>query len=256
MADDDNEQRSPFARRGFIAAAGVVAVVAILGITLGIVNATQDDPDPDPTGSNSAPSPSASTSAPPTPEPTEAAGGASVCGLGGVALDGSLSTAPAADWQYQDTTAYPTSAEYGPGDVSSEGLRSCFQHSPEGAVFTAANAVVQGSDPATVGAWLDYFIADGPNRDAVLAQGTGVEGSSGQGVRLEVAGFRLLAYDGETARVDIAVRGAADGQTVSLSMVYLLVWEDGDWKLSVTDPNLPINVANVPDLAGYITWGE
>jgi hypothetical protein len=39
-------------------------------------------------------------------------------------------------------------------------------------------------------------------------------------------------------------------------MVYLLAWEAGDWKLSVTDPNAPINVANIPDLAGYISWGE
>ena len=74
-------------------------------------------------------------------------------------------------------------------------------------------------------------------------------------MRVEVAGFRLLAYDGQTARVDVAVRGATGGQTVNLSMVYLLVWEGGDWKLSVTDPNAPINVANIPDLAGYISWG-
>lgn len=169
-------------------------------------------------------------------------------------LEGTLSAAPAAEWAFQDTTAYPTSPEFGPGETNADGVRYCFQHSPEGAVFAAANAVVQGSDSELVGAWLDYFVADGPHRDAVLSQGAGT-GGSGQGVRVEVAGFRLLAYDGQTARVDVAVRGATGGQTVNLSMVYLLVWEGGDWKLSVTDPNAPINVANIPDLAGYISWG-
>jgi hypothetical protein len=245
MATEDNEQ-SPFTRPGFIVAAVVVALIVVLGVVIGIVNATRDDPDPAPTSS-------ASTSAAPTSEPTEAAGGASVCGLAGEVLDGSLTTAPDAEWQYQDTTAYPTSAEFGPGDTNADGVRYCFQHSPEGAVFAAANAVVQGSDSETMEAWLEYFLAEGPNRAAVLAQGAGTD-TSAQGVRVEVAGFRLLAYDGDTARVDVAVRGATGGQTVNLSMVYTLVWEAGDWKLQVTDPNAPINVANIPDLTGYISW--
>ena len=121
-------------------------------------------------------------------------------------------------------------------------------------MFAAANAVVQGSDSELVGAWLAYFVADGPHRDAVLSQGAGT-GGSGQGVRVEVAGFRLLAYDGQTARVDVAVRGATGGQTVNLSMVYLLVCAGGDWKLSVTDPNARINVASIPYLAVYSSWG-
>lgn len=249
MATEDNEQ-SPFTRPGFIVAAVVIGLIVVLGVVIGIVNATRDDPDPASTSSAS----TTPTSAAPTSTPTEAAGGASVCGLDGEVLDGSLSAAPEAEWQYQDTTAYPTSTEFGPAETNADGVRFCFQHSPEGAVFAAANAVVQGSDSETVGAWLEYFLAEGPNRDAVLSQGAGT-GTSGQGARVEVAGFRLLAYDGDTARIDVAVRGSAGGQSVNLSMVYTLVWEDGDWKLSVTDPNAPINVANIPDLMGYISWG-
>lgn len=247
---EDKEQQSPFTRPGFVAATVVIALIVVLGLVIVIVNMTRDDPDPAPPTSTSA----EPTTAAPTSEPPEAAGGASVCGLPGEVLEGTLSAAPAAEWAFQDTTAYPTSPEFGPGETNADGVRYCFQHSPEGAVFAAANAVVQGSDSELVGAWLDYFVADGPHRDAVLSQGAGT-GGSGQGVRVEVAGFRLLAYDGQTARVDVAVRGATGGQTVNLSMVYLLVWEGGDWKLSVTDPNAPINVANIPDLAGYISWG-
>ena len=46
-----------------------------------------------------------------------------------------------------------------------------------------------------------------------------------------------------------------EGRTVNLSMVYTLTWQDGDWKLQVADPNAPFDVAHVPDIVGYTTWG-
>ena len=48
----------------------------------------------------------------------------------------------------------------------------------------------------------------------------------------------------------------SNGQTVNLSMVYDLVWEAGDWKLVVTNPAAPINVAQIPNVSGYIAWEE
>lgn len=147
--------------------------------------------------------------------------------------------------------AYPTSSKAGPADIKS-GVRTCFQHSPEGALFAAANAVVQGSDKATVKAWLDYFVT-GSARDEVLSAGAG--SSTASGIRVKIVGFRVLAYDGSSARIDVAVRGSASGKTINLSMVYPLVWENGDWKLNVTDASAPIDVATIPDLAGYISWG-
>lgn len=248
MATDDNEQ-NPFTRPGFIAAAVVVAIVVVLGIVIAIVNATRSD-DPDPTK----PSPtSPTTSAAPTSEPSDVAGGASVCGLEGEELAGTLSTAPAADWAYQGTTAYPTSPEFGPGETSADGVRFCFQHSPTGALFMAANALVQGSDPAVSQAWIEYGLADGPYREELIGQVGDPSGS--QGTRMSLAGFRMLAYDGDTARVDLAVRASSEGQNLTLSGVYELVWQDGDWKISA-DVAQPLNTATVPDLAGYITWGE
>ena len=253
MATEDTEQQSsPFTRPGFIAAAVVVALIVVLGIVIGVVNATRDDPEP---GGSPSPAPTPTTA---TSEPTQAAGEESVCGLDGAETGPArLTSAPPVDeWAYQGTTAYPVSREFGPGATDdSAGFRYCFQHTPEGALFAAANAAVQGADPDTVGPWLEYFLAEGPHRDAVLAAGQGAAGDN-SGVRVDLAGFRVLAYEGNTARVDIALRGAAQGQTVNLSMVYDLVWEDGDWKLTVTDPNAPIDVANLPDLSGYIAWGE
>ena len=257
MASEESEQRrSPYSRPGFLVAALVVAVVAVLGIVLAVSGALRNEPGAGATSNTSPPaSPSTSPASTPTPAPSTSGNDASICGLAGEVLTGKLNAAPAAEWEFQGTTGYPTSSTAGPGETDGEGVRYCFQHSPEGAVFAAANAVAQGTDPERAGPWLRYFLAEGPNRDAVLAQGAG-SGDSG-GARVEVAGFRLLAYDGQTARVDMAVRGSAgNGQTVNLSMVYDLVWEGGDWKLVVTNPSAPINVAQIPDVSGYIAWEE
>lgn len=249
MATDDNEQ-NPFTRPGFIAAAVLVALVVVLGIIIAIVSATRSD-DPDPAPEPSSPSPT--TSAAQTTEPSDVAGGASVCGLEGEELTGTLSTAPDAEWAYQGTTAYPTSPEFGPGETTADGVRFCFQHSPTGALFMAANALVQGSDPAVSQTWIDYGLADGPHREELIGEVGDASGSDG--TRMSLAGFRMLAYDGDTARVDLAVRASSEGQNLTLSGVYELVWQDGDWKISA-DVAQPLNTATIPDLAGYITWGE
>ena len=246
---EDNEQQSPFTRPGFVAATVVIALIVVLGLVIVIVNMNRDDPDPAPTTSTSV----EPTSAAPTSEPPEAVGGASVCGLPGEVLEGTLTTAPAAEWEYQGTTAYPTSSEFGPGDTSAGGVRFCFERSPEGALFAAANSLVQGSDPSIAEEWLQYIVAEGPFRDQLLAD-VG-SGTTGEGTRLVIVGFRVLAYDGETARIDLAVRGTSQGQTITLSGVYELVWQEGDWKISA-DVAQPLNMATIPDTAGYIAWGE
>ena len=246
---EDNEQQSPFTRPGFVAATVVIALIVVLGLVIVIVNMNRDDPNPAPTTSTSV----EPTSAAPTSEPPEAVGGASVCGLPGEVLEGTLTTAPAAEWEYQGTTAYPTSSEFGPGDTSAGGVRFCFERSPEGALFAAANSLVQGSDPSIAEEWLQYIVAEGPFRDQLLAD-VG-SGTTGEGTRLAIVGFRVLAYDGETARIDLAVRGTSQGQTITLSGVYELVWQEGDWKISA-DVAQPLNMATIPDTAGYIAWGE
>lgn len=248
MTTEDNEQ-SPFTKPGFIIAAVVVFLILVLGVVIGFVNANRNDPEPAPSSSSLT-----NTSAAPTTEPSAVAGGASVCGLGGEVLSGSLTTAPEANWEYMGTTAYPTSPKFGPAELSGKGYRYCFQHSPEGALFMAANAIVQGSSDAATGrAWLDYALAEGPYRSQLLSdQGTT---SSGDGTRLSIKGFRLLQYAGDTARVDVAVRGTVQGKTLIFSGVYDLVWQEGDWKIS-TDKAEPLNMAQIPDPSGYISWGE
>ena len=53
----------------------------------------------------------------------------------------------------------------------------------------------------------------------------------------------------------MAVTTNANGQAVTVSTIYDLLWEDGDWKLSSAKED-PIEVVAIPNIAGYVAWGE
>ena len=250
-SQDESQPRSPFSRPGFVVAAVVVGAILVAGVVLGIINATRAGDEPPTTNPTATETPEPSTTTPaPTAEPTDSA---SICGLDDGGSNGTLSSAPETDWQFQGTTAYPTSPVYGPGAADEDGFRYCFQRSPQGALFMAANAVPQGSDPSASSAWVDYALAEGPYREQLLGEMSGSPATDG--TRLSIVGFRLLHYDGRTARVDLAVRGTAEGQTATLSGVYELVWQQGDWRISA-DVSEPLDMAAIPDAAGYISWTE
>ena len=70
---------------------------------------------------------------------------------------------------------------------------------------------------------------------------------------MQIAGFRILSYTGTAASVDLAFRVSTGATMVQ---AFDLVWEDGDWKVRLTDEGeLPSEMAQVPDLTGYIPWG-
>ncbi|MGW6132388.1 hypothetical protein ACWFNE_20375 [Cellulomonas sp. NPDC055163] len=247
MSTNDTEP-SPWTRPSFITAAIVVAIVVMLGAALAIRALSKDDANAAP------PEPTASASAEPSPTADDGTAGtdASICGLDGVETTGTVTMAPAAEWAFQGTTAYPTSPEFGPAATTTEGIRHCFQQSPEGALFAAANALVQATDPTHSAAWAGYFVSSGPQRDSILSEAG--QPSSDSDVRMNIAGFRMLAFDGDAATVDVAVRGSSDGTAIVGSFVYELVWEAGDWKLDASTQT-PFKFAAIPDLAGYVAWG-
>ena len=244
------EQRSPLASPWFIGSSVVVGLIALAGIIVA-TTAGGDDPAAGPTPS----APTASAS------PTEKVGDAdaSVCGLAGVETTGRVTTAPeTTSWDYQDILAYPVSSTAGPGKIAPEGYRFCFQHTPKGAVFAAANAAITGftMDSTLMDGWREYTFADGAYRADLLATDNGVQANKEAGeIRAEISGFKLLAYDGSTARVDIAFTGSSGANTVTGSGVYELIWSDGDWKIN-TDVREPVRVSQIPSTAGYVAWRE
>lgn len=249
MAEDDDTQQNPFTRPGFIVGAVVVAALIVAAIFLTVTNLNRNNeaapPVTDPTSSGS-------SSATPTPTASAPAGAESVCGLAGEKLSGTVTTAPTATWEYQDVYSYPASETFGPGATAPQGYRYCYQHSPEGAVFAAANMTIGlFGDVEDRTALLSYSLTNGTYRDQLLSE-VGTENSD---VRASIAGFRLLAYDGQTARVDIAFRSTAQGQAVNGSAVLDLTWWQGDWKIDA-DNALPFRLAQLPDTSGYITWRQ
>lgn len=103
--------------------------------------------------------------------------------------------------------------------------------------------------------WLKYFVAKGPYREDFINAGPGGDEDYSDS-RSRIAGFRLLKYEDDKAAVDMGMEISLKGQSVSLSMVYDLIWEDGDWKMAINDQKKSVKVANLPDLYGYIPWEE
>lgn len=252
------DQKNPLTRPGFIAAAVVIAVVLVLGLGVLIGTFTNKNEDH---GHDSATGSTQGTQANDDADHQGAgdknAGGDSVCGLGGEVIEEkTLSKAPKAEWKYMDIVAYPTSKEYGPGKTADEGYVYCFQRSPEGAVFAASNVISHSMAPADIkNPWIEYIVAESPYRESFIAES--LEDSDDEGTsdtRLDIQGYRLLSYDGNRARVDIGIRGVSGGQTVYMSNLCDLVWENGDWKLEVSGDGEALRSAVVPNLSGYVDW--
>ena len=243
--DDETTQQSPFRRPGWIAAAVVVGLLIVAAVVVWIVSSISSSDDPEP-----APQPSESSTSAPAPS-EGAAGGSSICGLDLVEMSGTLDTAPATTWDYAGTTPFPVSDEFGPADTTDAGIKTCFARTPEGAALAASVGVGYLMNPDTIQPWRESALAKGPIRDQVLSTPPTDVSSE---VRAEVTAFRLLGYDGDSARVDVGVMVTGNGNTGYLSIVMPLIWEDGDWKVNYSETDLTERPAQLPNLAGYIHW--
>lgn len=180
-------------------------------------------------------------------EPSE-----SVCGLGGGDQSVPTVEAPATSWELVGRMAAPSDPKIGPGIVN-EGLRSCFSRSPVGALFATANFYVQGSSSELAFRNAELNIASGVGRDRILARLKGKRAAVGSAdVSVQIAGFKIFSYTGESATVDIVVRGT---NGANLSAVTQLVWERNDWKIVVQDNGQPaIPQKSLPSVGDYIPW--
>ena len=238
------EPRSPFTRRGFIAAAIVVGIIVLAAIIVLVTMLTRSATNtPNPTTS-----PTASTSL------TENGADKSVCGLPGFETKNTLTNAPETKWELVGTIAAPTDPDgAGPGVVQ-DGFRSCYAHTAEGALYAAVNLGAMGTDSRLAPELAERFLVPGPGRDAAIArQESGEDTSSGQNLRAQLAGFKISSYAGHEATIDLVFQVSSTGQLVSIPTV--LQWYHGDWK-GVTDENgnNPLKPAQVQNLGGYIPW--
>jgi hypothetical protein len=233
-----NEEQSPLTKPKFIISAVVVAIIVALGIILAVIPKGGGAPTPEP--SNAGPSTGSSQ-----PSATSAA---SVCGLPS-GDQAKPATAPAdTKWELVGKIAAPTSPkQFGPGKTESNGLRSCFAHSPTGALYAGANVVILASSGRN-DLVLQHLTVDGPERDKMLQ--SPAAGSSSGSPSFQLAGFKIMDYSSDRAVIEYGFK-VSNGTFGSLPVV--LQWASGDWKAVPPASGQPEG-KQLADLSGFIPW--
>lgn len=243
MPETDEKSSAP--SRTFIASTAIVVLVVLCGLVLVATNLWSNDND-DETAETAAPTTD------PSPEASTAPGeSGSLCGLPGGSHT-TIDSPPEVEWEFVGTMQAPTSAEAGPGQISDDGLRQCYAHTPEGALLAAANVVAMGTDPLLVQELNEEQVAEGPGRDAVLADLENNPPESDASIRLTIVGYNLMGYAPNASRIDLAVEGS---NSMVASITTDLRWEDGDWKIALSNSGQPvIPVTQIADASDYHPW--
>lgn len=239
----DENHRNPFTRPGFIISAALVLVLIAAVIAIAFIPRGGDEPDAgmtEPTASETASAPAV------TADGVEE----SICGLP-ASDETALGTGPESDWELVGTMAVPEAPDTaGPGEIDDSGFRTCFAHSPTGALYAAANLLGQGSigDEETQRKLLEQLTVESAGQQSALENIS----EAGSAPSAQISGFQLLSYSDSAATIDIAftLQSGAVGH-VSLP----LRWVDGDWKIEVADNGQFLNdPVQLNDLSDYIPW--
>ena len=242
MTEPDNTT-SPFARRGFIAAAVVVALVIVAAVVVALTGGGGDSDDvPVGVGGPATFTPPTSTSAAASGECDQPEGSQTP-----------PVAAPVNEWELVGKLVAPTDPEgAGPGQVTDEGLRTCFAHDPTGALFAAVNWLGMTSTVEDMQLAIENLTAPGPGRDVVSGLlETDPDQVLGKG-GYQVSGFTFLTYTGDVAMISLAVNIAGTGQA---AFPVTLQWSGSDWLVQLpADGKFLVGLSVLDSLAGYVPW--
>lgn len=241
QSPENTTESNPFTQRGFIIAAALVIALIAAAAVIFLLPQNRDDAQ--------------TTPAPVTTEQPATGGAAaspaveeSVCGLPSSA-ESALGKAPETEWELVGTMAAPTDSAIGPGKVDAQGIRSCFAHSPTGALYAAVNLWALGLDPNKAPAIAEQLAAEGPGRDAGMK--APVVSAPSTGAKVQVAGFNVSYTDKQTV-VELAFK--SDNGALGAVRTTLL-WQNGDWKGVVADNGEPLETPQaISDLSRFIPW--
>ena len=241
QSTESTTESNPFTKPGFIIAAALVVALIAAAVVIFLLPKGQDTAQPAPAPAKSSNSATASPSASATAEK-------SICGLPS-SSESSLGAAPKTKWELVGTMAAPTDPKIGPGKTDDQGIRSCFAHTPTGALYAAVNLWALGIDPSKERAIAEQLAAKGPGRDAGMK--TAATAAPASAVKIQIAGFNV-SYTANQAVVELAFK-ADTGALASVRTT--LLWQDGDWKGVVADNGAPLEEPRqVRDLSGFIPW--
>lgn len=186
------------------------------------------------------------TSAPTTaPSPGAAAGAWPDAGCNGSAAAPAAPQSVMTDVQWKPflAAAIPVSPTLGPTRIDGP-LRTCYQHSPAGALLAAVNIELATATPGQGSRVVNAQFTPGPGRDKALSDVAKSTGSVAN-----IAAFRLVACTPELCNLELIFFGGgryADG-------LLPVVWKNGDWyrdgSHTVGEPGL---VPSIP--AGFTAW--
>jgi hypothetical protein len=242
--------RTLWQKPGFLVSAGFLGAIILMAIALVIINAVNGREVAAPTDPAA---PTSTHSTPPassTPTSTQPKSD-SVCGLEGVELTGTVKVAPTVEWLYAGMIAAPKNDASGPGRIDDDDYRACFAHTPEGAVLAATNMAALGSNQTVREKFLKESFLPGPGQEKALNRPapTTKEGKT----RVEIVGFRVMKYSGDTALIDVAAQ--SHSYQFYMSVIYELRWHAGDWKYVTDDDGGATHESSmIYDLSGYVIW--
>lgn len=135
------------------------------------------------------------------------------------------------------------------GPLVDSPLRSCFEHSAEGALYSSAWTLVQINDPEVRDIALDELLT-GPGHEAAKKSLRDSKTRHGES-SFHIAGYRYLSYSPQRATIQLMVQ-TSSGDYRSMDMV--MVWENNDWRLHVPQ-NVKNSISRVTDTSRFIVWG-
>ncbi|MGC4936935.1 hypothetical protein [Kribbella sp. DT2] len=267
---DDGDDAPIWESRGFVASGiviGAVVVCLVVWLVVGNGNGApsgQQSPSVTPTqGPTDGPT-DQPTEPPATPDPPTATRTPSVPatpnGTGGCRAKNPPQRIPreapeAVSWQFETNMLIPLQPQGGPALEDAKGLRSCFAHSPTGAVLAAMVTLGQIRNPQLTEAVLRNRIAPGDGRNLALKAARTSPTPRNTAQTSQFAGFKVVDYLPNRAIVSVAVR--LDSQKVA-GLPVTLLWQNNDWKLML-QPDGSFNGEVAPDvlqsLEGYVRFG-
>ncbi|GAA3080378.1 hypothetical protein JOF29_004827 [Kribbella aluminosa] len=271
--DSDGEQTSFFEERGFIASAIVIGAVLIClvvwfmarGSNSPTAGPSQSPSTLAPTGQPTEVEPTGAPATPiNTPTPTRTAPPPPNSGTGGChnripsQTIPRAAAPPAVSWQFEGKMLVPLQAENGPAATSPDGVRSCFSHSPTGAVLAAMVLLGQVQNPAVNVAALRTRVLDGPGKAAAIAAAEQENKTppTDAGGELQFSGFKVVYYPPNATQTVIQVAANFNNKAYG-ALPITMQWSHGDW-YAVLQEDGSFNGSVEPDilsgLDGYVRF--
>jgi len=242
MSDENASGRGGYNTWWFIAA-GVVFLIIVALVAIIIVGRGRGNNNP-----GAAPAPTSSNSTGVGTQPSTGDGGiGGACDLP-VQNQNIPVTAPATTWKTNQYLRFPTSGTYGPVKKAGTDQWGCFQHSPTGALFAAANFVSQVASPQHAAAIKEGAVDDSSRADLLNQDPSYFQQSATD--TAQFLGYQFLQEKQDSAVVSLWLGEANVNAAIKVS----LVWDASadNWQVELATSDL--DGSSITNTTAYTHW--